>query len=104
MKITKLRCSGLNNPLGLKWGKLEFSWILQSQNQNVRQQSCRLIVNDAEDGSIIWDTGVVETASQSCCFSPEESCSRESAMRGMCWPGITGGKMQSAGLHHLQWA
>lgn len=72
MKITKLRCSGLNNPLGLKWGKLEFSWILQSQNQNVRQQSCRLIVNDAEDGSIIWDTGVVETASQSCCFSPEE--------------------------------
>lgn len=104
MKITKLRCSGLNNPLGLKWGKLEFSWILQSQNQNVRQQSCRLIVNDAEDGSIIWDTGVVETASQSCCFSPEEKLQsgKRYAWHVLAWDNR--GEMQSAGLHHLQWA
>lgn len=64
MEIKKVRCCGLDNPIGLDDGKVDFSWQLDSGQSNVVQQSYRIIVRDENEKKCVWDSENVRTARQ----------------------------------------
>lgn len=54
LKIKKLRIEYRENPIGIDVKKPRFSWILESDGQNVCQERCRIIVKDGE--TEVWDS------------------------------------------------
>src|SRR5690554_3808406 len=60
LTATNLKCEYLQNPIGIGEKTPRFSWIIESDRQNVLQESYRLqIAKDPEFESTIWDTGKV---------------------------------------------
>ena len=58
MKITELKTEYRDNPIGLDNPHPRFSWILESEDRDVRQQAYRIVVKTDEE--TLWDTGRVE--------------------------------------------
>jgi alpha-L-rhamnosidase len=74
MKLSNLTCLNRKNPLGIG-DHPYFSWIMESDEQNVKQNAYRLAVrNDA--GEVMWDTGMVE--SRHSAFIPYQGAALES--------------------------
>ncbi len=59
MKLKRLRVLHLKNPLGIS-EKPYFSWVLESDKNNVIQTGYLIIVQE-ENGSIVWNTNWVES-------------------------------------------
>lgn len=58
MKVENLRC-----PLGIDVSTPRFSWQLSSTERNVQQTAYQIVVCDAE-GSEVWNSGTIESATQ----------------------------------------
>lgn len=58
MKLVDLKVLGQRHPLGIDENPY-FSWIIESNEKNVRQKSWHIIVYDTD--KIIWDSGVIES-------------------------------------------
>ena len=66
LKITKLRCEYLKNPLGIDAVKPRLSWILESSDRGQKQTAYRIIVSSSEENlekdiGDLWDSGKVES-------------------------------------------
>lgn len=61
MQLTKLKTSGLVEPLGIDRPPY-FSWIIESSQKNTLQEAYQIIVSD--DSAIYWDSGRVTTRKQ----------------------------------------
>lgn len=60
--IRDLRTEYLENPVGIDAEHPRFSWILESDRKNVRQESYHLeVAEDLEFQEIIWDSGEVKS-------------------------------------------
>lgn len=64
MKVMELRCNGLDNPLGLRGGNINFRWKLESDEQDTYQTSYQIFVENGQ-GQPVWDSGVVRIKEQS---------------------------------------
>lgn len=51
MKITELKTEYRDNPIGLDNPHPRFSWILESEDRDVRQQAYRIVVKTDEEPS-----------------------------------------------------
>ncbi|WP_026485767.1 family 78 glycoside hydrolase catalytic domain [Caldanaerobius polysaccharolyticus] len=63
LKVAKLKCEYLENPIGIGEIRPRFGWIIESDIKNVMQKTFRLQV--ATDDSFVaplWDTGVVNSS------------------------------------------
>ena len=66
LKITKLRCEYLKNPLGIDAVKPRLSWILESSDRGQKQTAYRIIVSSSEENlekdiGDLWYSGKVES-------------------------------------------
>ncbi|HHV97962.1 MAG TPA: family 78 glycoside hydrolase catalytic domain [Clostridiaceae bacterium] len=63
LKAVKLKCEYLVNPVGIGETRPRFSWILESDLRNVRQETYRiqLAVDDCFN-TILWDTGTIHSS------------------------------------------
>lgn len=59
--IGNLKTEGMENPLGLDEAEPSFSWQMQSDAVGAAQKSYRIVVADQE-GTTVWDSGVVESS------------------------------------------
>ena len=61
IKVTSLKCEYADNPLGIDTQNPRFSWQIESDGQNVMQESYKIEVSLNEDDFIspIWDSGIV---------------------------------------------
>ncbi|MCE5250460.1 glycoside hydrolase family 78 protein [bacterium] len=64
MKVMKLRCEYLENPLGIDVVKPRLSWILESSQRGQIQKAYRIIVASSPDSLLkdigdLWDTGKI---------------------------------------------
>lgn len=64
LEILEVRCCGLVNPLGVGEETLHFSWKLSSRQGNTVQQSCRVQILDAQEKTVVWDSGFTESLEQ----------------------------------------
>ena len=64
LEVKKLRCCGLENPLGLENERIDFSWQLSSDNNDVVQQDYEINVYDGTDNIKVWGSGVVVSDDQ----------------------------------------
>ena len=60
--IQNLKTNGRINPIGVDEPQPEFSWQMVSNAAGAAQKAYHLVVTD-ESGSVVWDTGEVESAS-----------------------------------------
>lgn len=60
LKINDFTVEYQNNPLGLDELNPRFSWVLESDKNNVVQKNYRIMV-EKENGEIVWDTKIVES-------------------------------------------
>ncbi len=62
LKITRLRCEYLENPMGIAVPKPRFGWTIESDLRDLAQRSCRLQVAPAPEFSdLLWDSGELST-------------------------------------------
>lgn len=66
LKITRLRCEYLKNPLGIDVVKPRLSWILESSERSLKQTAFRIIVSSSEENinndiGDLWDSGKVKS-------------------------------------------
>lgn len=61
LKLINLKTEYQQNPIGIEVKRPRFSWILQSDKQNVLQKSCRILVMEKEAETVVWDSGVLQT-------------------------------------------
>jgi alpha-L-rhamnosidase len=66
LKLNKLRCEYLINPLGIDIVNPRLSWILESDERNQKQMAYQILVasTDAllqQDAGDLWDTGKIES-------------------------------------------
>ncbi len=66
MKINKLRCEYLKDPLGIDTTKPRLSWVLESDQRGQKQKAYRVLVassekNLSDDIGDLWDSGRVES-------------------------------------------
>ncbi|MCD7807483.1 MAG: glycoside hydrolase family 78 protein [Lachnospiraceae bacterium] len=61
LKIKQITCENMINPIAVTVRKPAFSWIITSDQENVRQTKYQILVTD-EDGSMVWDSGVRESS------------------------------------------
>ena len=59
LKVHKLTCHSLENPLGIPSAQLRFSWLIDSDIKDVHQQKYHIEVSDSS--GIVWDSGVVDS-------------------------------------------
>lgn len=59
MHLTDLKTNTLTMPIGISRKDIRFSWILNSERENVRQKSYRITLRDKN--SQIWDSSVVDS-------------------------------------------
>ncbi len=59
MELKRLRTLHMENPMGIDVNPY-FSWMLESERQNVIQKSYRLYVKDSQE-DFVWDSGWVES-------------------------------------------
>lgn len=59
-QIKNILCEHMCSPLAVAVQNPRFSWNLYSEKQNVYQDSCRIVVRK-EDGSIVWDSGKIQS-------------------------------------------
>jgi len=59
-EIINLQTEYMSNPIGIDIAQPRFSWALDSKDYNVVQISYHITVTD-EDGTLVYDTGEVET-------------------------------------------
>ena len=64
LSLEELKVEGLRNPIGIDVAKPHFSWELKSDERGCVQSDYHIVVTDAS-GMPVWDSGVVESASQS---------------------------------------
>ncbi len=64
LQLKDIKCCGLNNPLGLDKGKVNFSWKLVSDKNDTIQNSFRILVKDVREGILVWDSNVQLTKEQ----------------------------------------
>ena len=64
LSLEELKVEGLRNPIGIDVAKPHFSWELKSDDRGCVQSDYHIVVTDAS-GMPVWDSGVVESASQS---------------------------------------
>ena len=67
LRISRLSALSRNNPIGID-EQPDFSWMLQSSEQNVVQKAYRIVVRT--DNTTVWDSGLIESSAQS--FIPYE--------------------------------
>lgn len=60
MKVYDLRTEYRKNPIGLATQLPRFSWKMESEKQNTVQKSYAISVMK-EEGTVVWDSGVVES-------------------------------------------
>ena len=61
--VTGLRVMTQKNPQGIDDTEPCFSWKLESDERSVLQTSYRIVVTEgASDGSVVWDSGVIESS------------------------------------------
>ena len=64
LKVKKLRCNYLKNPLGTSLKKPRFSWMLAADTQGSLQHAYQIQVSTHPDFSeLMWDTGLVKSES-----------------------------------------
>lgn len=51
-----------DHPIGLDEAAPRFSWILDGDEKNIRQEACRILVGSREGKSDCWDSGKLATA------------------------------------------
>lgn len=71
LKIKKIRCCGLKNPVGLEERRVTFSWKLLSDHQAVYQNSYRIRVYNDDCDTLVWDSGCVESEQQKAVYCGE---------------------------------
>ncbi len=59
--IVNLKTEGMTDPLGLDEAEPAFSWQMQSDTIGAGQQSYQIVVTD-DGGTVVWDSGVVESS------------------------------------------
>ena len=59
--IVNLETQGRTNPIGVDETNPAFSWQMQSGEIGAAQKSYQIVVQDKE-GSVVWDSGVVESS------------------------------------------
>lgn len=57
MKITELKTEYRDNPIGLDNPHPRFSWILESEDRDVRQQAYRIVVKTDEETPLGYRKG-----------------------------------------------
>lgn len=62
--VVKLKTDGMVNPLGMDEAEPSFSWQMQSDAIGAAQKSYQVVVTD-EAGTVVWDSGVVESNASS---------------------------------------
>lgn len=66
LDVVGLRVMTQKNPQGIDDSEPCFSWKLESDERSVVQTSYRIVVTDgAPDGSVVWDSGVIESSESS---------------------------------------
>ena len=61
-KISNVLVEYQNNPLGLDEENPRFSWRMESDVQNTRQEKCRItVVEEGAAGKTVWDSGELAT-------------------------------------------
>ncbi len=63
LKVTKLKCEYLENPLGIDVKKPKFSWIIESDDTNVLQQAYQIQISLDSNNftNPIWDSGLINS-------------------------------------------
>src|SRR5688572_18714016 len=66
LRVDKLRCEYLTNPLGLNETKPRFSWVLRSDENGQKQTAYRVVVASTPDllkkgTGDLWDSGKVQS-------------------------------------------
>lgn len=64
LTIKNVVCCGLQNPIGLDDGKVDFSWQLYSDKNSVEQDAYRIQVRDTVTGELMWDSQQQNTREQ----------------------------------------
>lgn len=64
LQVKKLRCCGLENPLGLDAERIDFSWQILSDKNDVVQHDYEINVYDGIDNINVWSSGIVESEQQ----------------------------------------
>lgn len=81
--VTGLRVMTQKNPQGIDDTEPCFSWKLESDERSVLQTSYRIVVTEgASDGSVVWDSGVIESSESSNVPAEAYPCSRPHAISG----------------------
>lgn len=63
LKVIKLKCEYLENPIGIGETKPRFGWIIESDMQNVIQETFHIqVATDHKFVNSLWDTGVVDSS------------------------------------------
>ena len=62
VSLLQLRVENLEKPLGIDTDEPRFSWLIQSEKQDVRQTAYQIVVND--DKGEVWNSGKVESDQQ----------------------------------------
>ena len=66
LKVTELRCMGLDNPMGVENSHSRLSWILVSSENDIKQSAYRVLVSSSsqklhEDKGDLWDSKKVKS-------------------------------------------
>lgn len=61
VSIKDLTCESLRNPLGIPTMKPRFSWLIETDEQNVVQGKYHIEITD-EGGAVVWDSGEVNSS------------------------------------------
>ena len=61
MELYDLRIEYDRHPVGLAVQKPRFSWKLKSDKNNTMQKSYHIVVTNADDAGVTWDSNVVES-------------------------------------------
>lgn len=77
LSLNELKVEGLRSPLGIDVARPHFSWQLQSDERGCFQKTYSIVVTGPA-GSVVWESGIVESALQSSVVydgQPLQSCS-----------------------------
>lgn len=64
LTVKNVRCCGLEHPIGLDQQKVDFSWQLSSDKNDVVQKAYRIVVSDPVTGECMWDSTHRDSAAQ----------------------------------------
>ena len=63
LKVVKLRCEYLENPIGIGEVKPRFGWIIESDGKNILQEAYHVqVAMDDTFTNPLWDTGIVKSS------------------------------------------